>query len=464
MSGLSTLSKQIAKHGRYGDDEILHISKAEIAGLDTLARSIYGHPLTYNPATGQKEAFLFLPFLAPLLASAGVLGAGMTGLGALGTGLLAGGAGALEASARGMDDPLKQGLMAGLTAGAGSALTSGIMGAAGQPGFDAAANSMASSMGGGAQTADMLAQNMAAGATPSGAASSLFGSMGSTPIVNPTAMTEIGSTMAQYPNVADHGFAIAAERVAPTLQQAAAPSALDLAGPSTTQFGTGLKNLATDDKALGAFLSAPATKGAAIAGATGLAGMSQLDYEAKTKAENDAREAEKQQKYNVLKNQIRQRYADAGRTGWWGQPGVLPGVTFADGGQIPQTVGYTAADQMRSSSFTPFVSTAAPQFAKGGQVFPMQAGGFVLPKYAVDAVGGGNNDRGLVALKRKVGATPIRGKGTGVSDSIPAKIDGKIPAKVSNGEAYVSPKGVKKAGGSKQLYTMMAAAKKAQKG
>ena len=413
MSGLSTLSKQIAKHGRYGDDEILHVNKAEIAGLDNLARKIYGHPLTRNPATGQKEAFLFLPFLAPMLASAGALGAGMTGLGALGTGLLAGGAGALEASARGMDDPLKQGLMAGLTAGAGSALTSGIMGAAGQPG-----------MGGGPQMANMFEQNLATGADPFDAAGSLVGSMGGSP----------------------------------------APSALDLAGAKMTQFGSGLKNLATDDKALGAFLSAPATKGAAIAGATGLAGTSQLDYEAKTKAENDAREADKQQKYDALKNQIKQRYADAGRTGWWGQPGVLPGVTFADGGQIPQTVGYTAADQTRSSSFTPFVSTAAPQFANGGQVFPMQAGGFVVPKYAVDAVGGGNNDRGLVALKRKIGAKPIRGKGTGTSDSIPAKIDGKIPAKVSNGEAYVSPKGVKKAGGSKQLYRMMAAAKKAQKG
>jgi len=288
-----------------------------------------------------------------------------------------------------------------------------------------AAKSLAESMGGGPQTANMLAQNMATGANPFDAAHSLAGG---------------------------------------TLQQAVAPSALDLAGAKMTQFGSGLKNLATDDKALGAFLSAPATKGAAIAGATGLAGTSQLDYEAKTKAENDAREADKQQKYDALKNQIKQRYADAGRTGWWGQPGVLPGVTFADGGQIPQTVGYTAADQTRSSSFTPFVSTAAPQFANGGQVFPMQAGGFVVPKYAVDAVGGGNNDRGLVALKRKIGAKPIRGKGTGTSDSIPAKIDGKIPAKVSNGEAYVSPKGVKKAGGSKQLYRMMAAAKKAQKG
>jgi hypothetical protein len=54
-----------------------------------------------------------------------------------------------------------------------------------------------------------------------------------------------------------------------------------------------------------------------------------------------------------------------------------------------------------------------------------------------------------------LGAIPIRGPGTGTSDSIPTTIDGVRPAKVSNGEAYVPRKRVKQAGGAKRLYALM---------
>lgn len=75
-------------------------------------------------------------------------------------------------------------------------------------------------------------------------------------------------------------------------------------------------------------------------------------------------------------------------------------------------------------------------YAQGGKV-QMEDGGFVMTKKAVDGAGGPRGIQSLVP-----GARPIRGPGTGTSDSIPATIQGRngvTPAKVSNGEAYIPP-------------------------
>lgn len=91
-------------------------------------------------------------------------------------------------------------------------------------------------------------------------------------------------------------------------------------------------------------------------------------------------------------------------------------------------------------------------YAQGGPV-AMEDGGFVMTKKAVDGAGG---PRGIQSLLP--GARPIRGPGTGTSDSIPAYIRGRntvTPARVSNGEAYVPKRTVQQAGGSRQLYNLM---------
>lgn len=91
-------------------------------------------------------------------------------------------------------------------------------------------------------------------------------------------------------------------------------------------------------------------------------------------------------------------------------------------------------------------------YAQGGPV-AMEDGGFVMTKKAVDGAGG---PRGIQSLLP--GARPIRGPGTGTSDSIPAYIRGRntvTPARVSNGEAYVPRRTVQQAGGSRQLYNLM---------
>jgi hypothetical protein len=76
-------------------------------------------------------------------------------------------------------------------------------------------------------------------------------------------------------------------------------------------------------------------------------------------------------------------------------------------------------------------------------------------------LGNGSSEAGLKLLVSNLGAEPIKGKGDGMSDSIPTTIGGKQEARVANEEAFISPEMVKKIGGgdakkgAKKLYAMM---------
>ena len=96
-----------------------------------------------------------------------------------------------------------------------------------------------------------------------------------------------------------------------------------------------------------------------------------------------------------------------------------------------------------------------PALARGGSVPQLEDGGFVLTKKAVDGLGKGSNKKGQNVASRGLGAIPIKGPGTGTSDSIKTTIDGKHPARISNGEAYVPRKEVKRRGGADKFYALM---------
>ena len=86
----------------------------------------------------------------------------------------------------------------------------------------------------------------------------------------------------------------------------------------------------------------------------------------------------------------------------------------------------------------------------------MKQGGFVVPADVVSMVGEGNTDAGYRRIMALLpGATPIRGKDGGQSDTVKTNIEGKQPARVAHGEMYIPPEVVKKAGGAKKLYAMM---------
>jgi hypothetical protein len=112
-------AEKLKSYGRYGDTELVHMSKGEVNALRGIAQ-LAGGDLTRNPKTDQPEAF----FLAALLPSLiGGLGSAM-GLGALGTAALGAGVGALTNK----DNPLMGAVMGGLGGYGGGQLAAGLQG------------------------------------------------------------------------------------------------------------------------------------------------------------------------------------------------------------------------------------------------------------------------------------------------------------------------------------------------
>jgi hypothetical protein len=103
----------------------------------------------------------------------------------------------------------------------------------------------------------------------------------------------------------------------------------------------------------------------------------------------------------------------------------------------------------------------AKRAAAGGG---LKDGGFVVPADVVSHLGNGSTDAGLSALQQRHGAQPIRGAGDGMSDSIKTTINGKQPARVADGEAYIPPEQVKRSGGAKKFYAMMDKVRKERTG
>jgi hypothetical protein len=138
------LAQGLASLGRHGDSMLMHVSPEEVAGLQALGQ-MTGHKLHINPDTGMPEAFDFGDFFSSLLpTAAGFLMGGPAGaaLGLKGTAatmapIAAGMAtGALVAGAKG-EDVLAGGLMGGLGGYGGGNLGSSLGKMGAQGGYEA---------------------------------------------------------------------------------------------------------------------------------------------------------------------------------------------------------------------------------------------------------------------------------------------------------------------------------------
>ena len=118
---LELAAQHLASRGRKGDSMLVHMAPQEVSGLQALAKAA-GGSLTLNPDTGLPEAN-FLKRMLPMIIGAGITAA--TG-GAAAPWMIGLGLGGAETLRTGS---LEKGLMAGLGAYGGAGLSAGLLGA-----------------------------------------------------------------------------------------------------------------------------------------------------------------------------------------------------------------------------------------------------------------------------------------------------------------------------------------------
>lgn len=390
----------LASLGRGPDTMLVHMSPREVAGLQKLAMA-HGGSLTTNPHTGLPEAGV-LDNLLPT-----ILGVGLNFMFPGSGALIGAGVGALQAARTG---DIGKGIMAGLGAyggaGLGEALTAQGAGIAGhQAGLNAIGGPEAFT---GANFAEIAPQTNPAiteyltNTNPDAVFD--LGAMGSGPITPES--YNIGQAT---PGPIGQKYAEAYQAAQPT----------DAMGRLRAA-GTGLQNITEPGFMANLGQQFPSNTAKAAAGIGALGALGALEQPQLGAI------APQQQASNYRAQRQTQRPYD---------PSAPGGYYYTDRGILQPAYA-----------------------AKGGEMHSvpeLEDGGFVLTKKAVDGMGKGDNERGQRAASAGLGAIPIKGPGTGTSDSIPTTIDGKRPALLSNGEAYVPRDQVKRRGGAKKFYALM---------
>jgi hypothetical protein len=457
---LGSHAQHLQSYGRGEDTVLIHMTPREVSGLQELAMA-HGGSLTINPHTGLPEAG-FLSSILPMVL--GGLLSFIPGVGPLAA------AGIMAAGTTAVTGDLKQGLLAGLGAFGGASLAPGLagavgLGAAGSAGGAAAgAAGAASGLGTSAATgtgAGLLAGGNAAAAT-AGQTALMAGQQAiAAPLtLGSGALSGIGGgalSGAANSLTAAAGASGAASAAAPILSSAAAPAASGLASIAPTAA------LQTQPGFLTQFANnaAQAAKPLGIprAAAVGLAGMG-------------------------VANPFLQNYPSGMPTGddgkhKWNYEGPYQAMPRATNFKGPQAAGapMDTSEHTYFDNTNPYPGFVAPSsgnstymqdlidshkgYAEGGVV--LKDGGFVVDARTVSELGNGSSGAGQELLA-KYGGQAIKGGGDGVSDSVPASIGGKQPARVARDEVKFDPKAVARIGkgdskrGAQKLYAMMAKA------
>ena len=161
-------SRRLASYGRYGDNNLVHVSNRELAGLETLT----GRRFTKNPHTGLPEAFGFedlIPAIAGAVATIATSGAAAPALyGALAS--AAAGTAVGAAKGENIGTALTSGLISGIGSYAGAGVLGGVAEAAGGAATGTATNAATGAATGAATDAATTAATNAATNTATGAA------------------------------------------------------------------------------------------------------------------------------------------------------------------------------------------------------------------------------------------------------------------------------------------------------
>ena len=489
---LKHAAKHLAAHGRGPDTELVHMTKGEINGLQQLAKS-QGGSLTINPHTGLAEAG-FLSNMLPMIAGAAAMyfsgGTAAPLLGGLGMGLSSAttiglGMGALQTARTGS---LEKGLMAGLGAYGGAGLAGGLMGA----GASQASNAIgASAEKAGEEAATSAATDHAAKQTAINAAGQSA--------TNPAAIEAVAQRQAAF-------NAMPLE----TLQQSAREAAANAYAPTAAQtaamnspLSTGISGL-TETAGRDAFGSHVAGMGSSVgklglaAAAPAIAGMMAPQNNVEAPAGDST--MPQRLKYNVGRptdatgNPTTPAPDVPGYGGGMGQDfgrernyfptagyqKITPEEAkqmrgYADGGMptsagpvermsnqnaIGANTGYPGANINHAAYATPYQTPVSQNVVSGPQDVGVNSMTGEMNEFANGGIAyaaGGMSHLGDYSD----GGRLLKGPGDGVSDSIPAVIGNKRPARLADGEFVVPARIVSELGngsteaGARKLYAML---------
>jgi hypothetical protein len=452
---LQLAAQHMASRGRKGDTMLVHMAPQEVSGLQALAKA-HGGTLTVNPDTGLPEAN-FLKRLLPTLIGAGLMfatgGTAAPLIGGLSNSALIGlGIGGLETARTGS---LSKGLMAGLGAYGGAGLTSGLMGAgAATTGNAAASSAFDASLGNQGITAadaamdfsNPLAEQAASGARTAATSSGLGNlTSGAQGLLSEQGRNAALNSMGGGMQAAKYGLAAASPMLQPST-----PAPYPGSGPNPYEYDYDPNTQRYTRVAPGSRqrdILAPTTPMMAMGGP-----VEDMSY---------------QNRMDTMMANGGQMFATGGQINLQGtfDVGGGQGGSQMGGSNNPQPfVGNNNASSMTQPAVMPqnhmFIGTPEPavmprgfqELSKG----PMSQG-IAFAEGGISHLGDYSD-----------GGRLLKGPGDGVSDSIPATIANKRPARLADGEFVVPARIVSELGngsteaGARKLYAMMDRVQKAR--
>ena len=473
---MAPMAQQVQSQGRGEDTMLVHMTPGEINSLQGLAMA-HGGSLTINPETGLPEAgFLgdILKKLAPTLLGAGLMF--IPGVNAIAAAGMVGAGSVLKTGS------LKKGLMAGLSAYGGASLAGGlgagnVFGAAAKQAAPAAVGTTAST-GAIGSSADLAREVAANAARTANIVPSVVGN------ASPFALAPVEGAINVTGNLAG------------ATAQAAGQTAGQVAGQTVAKQGLAGIAQGFGDAARAGLPGGMIGKAAPMMAASGLmqgvgGAMSGRPSGGSSGAIDNSYQGPyyaqpRKQIFSGTTEDIlagdggQQRYFDVDMPEIYNTMGqvVQPGSHTKRGTQIMQPVFNPKAKKgqpMYDFRPTTYMGGVDPQeeeeenagYAYGGEV-QLSDGAFVLDARTVSEIGNGSSNAGMEALVR-MGGLPVQGPGDGVSDSVPARIGKKQPARVARDEVIMPANVVRRMGkgnpkrGADKLYALMNKAHKARK-
>ena len=397
-------AQHLAAHGRGPDTTLVHMSKDEVKSLNDIAMAHGGH-LTINPHTGLPEAG-FLQRMLPMIAGAALTAT--TGIPAWQAGLMVGGGYAASTGS------LKKGLMAGLGAYGGAGIGSAL-GASGTSAIESQAAN---------------------------------------------AVTQTPAYEAQQ--------ALAQEQAKQLAQQQVATPATDMFGGakaplSATDYATQAEKITQPLRDMTTAASDSARAGSGFGGEAYNASSSSIGNRLSTMGQG-----------------VSSLGSEAGRSAFMSNLGAVPGTYSAnttlaaaaaplvyDGTDPEKTTPKTDSDPGQQYAYSANAVNPTPTPDPYGRERR-----YFNPAYTARAADGGLMADGGISEYNLGGYSDggrlLRGPGDGVSDSIPATIGHKQPARLADGEFVVPARIVSELGngsteaGARRLYDMMDRIQKAR--